>query len=46
MEHLLDWYLIYRDEAHFASLAPKGTDPEVFADETGLNVFLTVRRES
>lgn len=46
MEHLLEWYLIYRDEAHLASLAPKGTDGEVFADETGVNVFLTIRKEA
>ena len=44
MEHLFEWYLIYRDEAHMKSLAPKGSDPEVFADDTGFNVFLTVRK--
>jgi len=44
MEHLLEWYLIYRDEAHLASLAPKGSDAEVFADDTGVNVFLTIRK--
>lgn len=44
MEHLLEWYLIYRDEAHLASLAPKGSTGEVFADETGVNVFLTIRK--
>jgi len=44
MEHLLEWYLIYRDEAHLLSLAPKGTDGEVFADDTGVNVFLTIRK--
>lgn len=43
MEHLLEWYLIYRDEAHLLSLAPKGSEAEVFADDTGVNVFLTVR---
>lgn len=44
MEHLLEWYLVYRDEAHLLSLAPKGSDAEVFADDTGVNVFLTVRK--
>ncbi len=44
MEHLLEWYLVYRDEAHLESLAPKGCSPEVFADDTGVNVFLTVRK--
>jgi extracellular factor (EF) 3-hydroxypalmitic acid methyl ester biosynthesis protein len=45
MEHLLEWYLIYRDEVHLLSLAPKGTNGEVFSDETGVNVFLTIRKE-
>lgn len=44
MEHLLDWYLIYRDEAHMLTIAPRDSQPEVFADETGVNVFLTIRR--
>jgi extracellular factor (EF) 3-hydroxypalmitic acid methyl ester biosynthesis protein len=44
MEHLLEWYLVYRDEAHLELLAPKGSNPEVFADETGVNVFLTARK--
>lgn len=44
MEHLLDWYLVYRDEKHLESLAPKDSNPDVFADDTGVNVFLTVRR--
>jgi len=44
IEHLLEWYLIYRDEAQMATLAPKGTDPEIFADATGVNVFLNFRK--
>lgn len=44
MEHLLEWYLIYRDEKQMATLAPAGTSAEVFADETGVNVFMTIRR--
>ncbi len=44
MEHLLEWYLIYRDEAQLLALAPKGSEGEVFADDTGVNVFLTVRK--
>ena len=45
MEHLMEWYLIYRDDKHLQSLAPAGTESEVFDDETGVNVFLTVRKE-
>jgi extracellular factor (EF) 3-hydroxypalmitic acid methyl ester biosynthesis protein len=44
MEHLLDWYLIYRNEAEMEKLAPKNADKQVFADETGVNVFLTIRK--
>lgn len=44
MEHLLEWYLIYRNEAEMEKLAPKDTDKQVFADETGVNVFLTIRK--
>ena len=44
MEHLMEWYLIYRDEKQLAALAPKGAPAEVFADETGVNVFLSVRK--
>lgn len=45
MEHLLEWYLVYRNENQLETLAPSGSDPRVFADETGVNVFLTIRRE-
>lgn len=44
MEHLLEWYLIYRDEKQMGTLAPKDSDPTVFADDTGVNVFLTMRK--
>ncbi len=45
MEHLLEWFLVYRDEEHLLSLGPKGADSEIYADETGVNVFLSVRKE-
>ena len=45
MEHLLDWYLIYRDESMMESLAPRGTKPEIVLDETGVNIFLTIKKE-
>jgi extracellular factor (EF) 3-hydroxypalmitic acid methyl ester biosynthesis protein len=47
MEYLLDWYLIYRDKAHFAGVAPGKTDPDkisVIAEGTGANLFLEVRK--
>ncbi|QGZ66830.1 class I SAM-dependent methyltransferase [Paraburkholderia acidisoli] len=40
MEHLLEWYLIYRDEAGMQSLLPThSTDQKLYVDETGVNVF-------
>ncbi|MDX2079751.1 MAG: class I SAM-dependent methyltransferase [Terrimicrobiaceae bacterium] len=45
MEHLFEWYLIYRDEAQMAALAPAGCRAEVFTDPTGVNVFMTIRKE-
>lgn len=44
MEHLLEWYLIYRDEAMMQSLAPRGTEPEITLDETGVNIFMSIRK--
>jgi extracellular factor (EF) 3-hydroxypalmitic acid methyl ester biosynthesis protein len=44
MEHLLDWYLVYRNEAEMGKLAPKDADKQVFVDETGVNVFLSIRK--
>ncbi len=47
MDHLLDWHLIYRDEAQIRALAPSRSLPEnvsVRADDTGVNLFLEVRK--
>ena len=44
MEHLLEWYLIYRDEETMRSLSPAGSDPLVETDDTGVNVFLSIRK--
>jgi extracellular factor (EF) 3-hydroxypalmitic acid methyl ester biosynthesis protein len=43
MEHILDWYLIYRDETHMGQLAPAACNTKVYTDETGMNVFLEMR---
>jgi extracellular factor (EF) 3-hydroxypalmitic acid methyl ester biosynthesis protein len=41
MEHLLEWHLIYRDEADMRRLAPEGTQVErLWTDATGVNVFM------
>ncbi|WP_322102414.1 class I SAM-dependent methyltransferase [Paraburkholderia sp. J41] len=40
MEHLLEWYLIYRDESGMQSLLPaNATEQKLYVDETGVNVF-------
>jgi extracellular factor (EF) 3-hydroxypalmitic acid methyl ester biosynthesis protein len=44
MEYLFDWYLIYRNEKQMAALAPKDVEAEVFADKTGVNVFMNIRK--
>ena len=47
MEHLLDWHLIYRNEAEMRILAPDKSSAEnvrVYADDTGVNLFLEIRK--
>jgi extracellular factor (EF) 3-hydroxypalmitic acid methyl ester biosynthesis protein len=40
MEHLLEWYLIYRNESSMRSLLPaQSAEPKLYVDETGVNVF-------
>ncbi|EHP43355.1 s-adenosyl-l-methionine-dependent methyltransferase [Cupriavidus basilensis OR16] len=40
MEHLLEWYLIYRDEARMSMLLPEQSrDHKLYVDQTGVNVF-------
>lgn len=40
MEHLLEWHLIYRDEASFEAVLPELRDnTRLFTDETGVNIF-------
>lgn len=40
MEHLLEWYLIYRDHHGFTDLVPAEWNPEVTTDSTGVNVYI------
>lgn len=44
MEHLLDWYLFYRDEKEMAGMAPSDTEPVISTDATGVNIFLDIRK--
>lgn len=43
MEHLLEWYLIYRDEAKMDFLLPeKSSKRKIYVDSTGVNIFAEV----
>ncbi len=47
MEHLMDWFLIYRDGQQLAKLAPAQAAPEdcaVRAEHAGANIFLEARK--
>ena len=47
MEYLLEWHLVYRSQDQLAELAPsqvKAEDMTVYADESGANIFLEIRR--
>lgn len=46
MSHVLEWTLKLRDEQQMLSLAPAGAQAETKLDETGANVFLTIRKPS
>lgn len=40
MEHILDWYLVYRDERQMESISAPQAQKRIYTDDTGLNVFL------
>ena len=40
MEHAVEWYLVYRNEQDMAGLVPGIGRQRVYADATGINVFL------
>ncbi|NRR32291.1 class I SAM-dependent methyltransferase [Oxalobacteraceae bacterium] len=43
MEHLLEWHLIYRNEAGLAGLLPEQSrDRRIYVDATGVNLFAEV----
>ncbi len=47
LDYVLEWHLIYRNAAQFRALAPTEADAEqvrVYADITGVNIFMEVRR--
>jgi extracellular factor (EF) 3-hydroxypalmitic acid methyl ester biosynthesis protein len=42
MGHLLEWYLVYRDEAGMQAILPSCGPQRVYVDSTGVNVFAEV----
>lgn len=44
LEHLADWYLIYRNEEQMMELIPGLGEQRTFTDETGINLCLEVRK--
>ena len=44
MEFLVEWYLVYRDEAKMQALARGMPRPQITTDETGVNVFMDLRK--
>ena len=45
MEHFMEWYLIYRDEATMRRLFPQaGQGVATYTDETGVNLFAEVTK--
>jgi extracellular factor (EF) 3-hydroxypalmitic acid methyl ester biosynthesis protein len=46
MEHIFDWFLIYRDASEFRTIAPEQADDDdcfVVAEPSGCNIFLEAR---
>lgn len=44
LEHLLEWYLILRNDEDMLGLAPEGSCAELEKDVTEVNIFLKLRR--
>jgi extracellular factor (EF) 3-hydroxypalmitic acid methyl ester biosynthesis protein len=47
LEFILDWNLIYRNVRQMATLAPEHVRPDdsrIYADDTGVNLFLEIRK--
>lgn len=42
MEHLMEWYLVLRNEQDMLGLVPNLPNRQVYTDDTGINVFLEI----
>ncbi|MSU20167.1 MAG: class I SAM-dependent methyltransferase [Pedosphaera sp.] len=44
MEYLLEWNVIHRSERELESLSTSDGEHEIIADQTGVNIFLNIRK--
>jgi extracellular factor (EF) 3-hydroxypalmitic acid methyl ester biosynthesis protein len=44
MEHVVEWYLEYRDEEQLRRFVPEQMPCRLFTDATGVNLFLEIRK--
>jgi extracellular factor (EF) 3-hydroxypalmitic acid methyl ester biosynthesis protein len=44
IEHILEWNLIYRNQADMRALTPEGMPCEIVCEPCGVNVFLEIRK--
>ena len=42
MEHLMEWYLMYRDERTLGLMVPSGMKKAIQLDNTGINMMLDI----
>lgn len=44
LEHISDWYLIYRNEKQMGNMIPDFGTQRTFTDETGINICLEIKK--
>lgn len=44
MDYLLEWNVLHRDEEHFKRLSVVDGAHEIYCDDTGVNLFMTIRK--
>jgi extracellular factor (EF) 3-hydroxypalmitic acid methyl ester biosynthesis protein len=44
MEHIAEWYLVYRDDEQFINLAHGMGTSRIFTEPTGINIFLEISK--
>jgi len=44
MEHIMEWYLIYRDENKMIDLSKNLGERKIYLDESGINIFMELKK--